>query len=218
LIKAFQEKSEFSNHIKWILRNRTILYILIVLNSFLCGFSFFKIYHQGAGVIITLLISAIVSLLYVLKLAAKNLREIPYLKIHLVALVCTIASGVFVLINESDFSLKKWEFVTIHYLYFIAVTIPFDIRDLKFDIPSQKTIPQLVGINKAKIISLILLSVYLILAVLIQPTLSQNRPFLMAVIFTFILISSIHEKRHEFYYSGLIEGSIALIGLSFFIQ
>lgn len=217
LIKAFQEKSGFSNHIKWILKNQTQVYILIVVNSFFCGFSFFKIYRHGTEVLITLLISAIISLFYVLKLKSKNLRDIPFLKIHLVALVCTIASGVFVLINEGDFSLKKWYFVAIHYLYFIAVTIPFDIRDMNYDNPSKRTIPQVLGINKAKTFSLILLSVYLILAITIQPTLIQNILFLLSIIFTFILISAILEKRHEFYYSGLIEGSILLVGLSFIL-
>lgn len=215
LIKAFQEKSELSNHIKWILRNRTLVYLLIVLGSFLCGFSFFKIYRHGIGVLITLLLSGIISLFYVLKLRSKNLREIPFLKIHLVSLVCTIASGVFVLINESDFSLKKWFFVAIHYLYFVAVTIPFDIRDIKYDDPNQKTIPQLLGLKKAKIVSLILLLIYLVSVILIQTILIQNFAFLISIILTFVLISTIHEKRHEFYYSGLIEGLIILAGLSF---
>lgn len=218
LIKAFQEKAELSNHLKWVLKNQTLLHFLIIASSFLCGFSFFKFYHHGIGVLIILLLSGIISLFYVLKLRSKNLREIPFLKIHLVALVCTIASGVFILINEGDFSLKNWLFVAIHDLYFVAVTIPFDIRDLKYDDPDQKTIPQVLGIEKAKIVSALLLVFYLFLCILIQTHLIQNIIFLLAIIFTFTLIFAVDEKRFEFYYSGMIEGSIIVVGLSFLFQ
>jgi 4-hydroxybenzoate polyprenyltransferase len=136
----------------------------------------------------------------------------------LIAIIWVIAVGIVELVNENIFDFEKWMFALIHYFYIVAVTIPFDIRDLKYDDAKKKTIPQVVGVKKAKWISFILILLYTILIVFLQSNLLYNPLFFASIFVTIILISGIKESRNEFYFSGLIEGSILLVGLSLIIK
>ena len=155
-----------------------------------------------------------ISFFYVLKIKTKTLRDIPYLKIHLIAIIWVVAIGIFQLLNEKYFTSEKWGFVLAHYFYIVAVTIPFDIRDLKYDDPSQRTIPQVFGIKKAKIISVLFLIIYYLVVINKQENLIKNTPFIGVIIYTITLVFASSKNRNEFHYSVLIEGSILLLGLS----
>ncbi len=156
----------------------------------------------------------VISLLYVYKFKDKSLRDIPHLKIHLIAIIWVVAIGIFELLNEQNFKFENWLFVLAHYFYIIAVTIPFDIRDLKYDDSNQRTIPQVFGIKKAKIISVLFLIIYFLTAINQQQNLIKNTPFISVIVYTIILVIAVSKNRNEFHYSGLIEGSILLLGLS----
>lgn len=39
------------------------------------------------------------------------------------------------------------------YVYFIAITIPFDIRDLAYDLDEQATFPQVLGVKNALLLA-----------------------------------------------------------------
>ena len=156
----------------------------------------------------------LISLLYVFKIKTKSLRDIPHLKIHLIAIIWVVAIGIFQLLNEQNLKSENWLFVLAHYFYIVAVTIPFDIRDLKYDNPSQRTIPQVFGILKAKGISVLLVIIYFILAINQKENLIRNTLFITVIIYLMILILTASKNRNEFHYSGLIEGSILLLGLS----
>ncbi len=164
--------------------------------------------------LIILSFSILISIFYVLPIKNKSLRDIPYLKIHLISLIWIIAIGGFQLVNENNFELNNWLFVGAHYFYILAVTIPFDIRDLEYDHPKQKTIPQIIGIQKSKMVSISLIWVYYFLIRSIKSTIIGNYYFLFSLIITSILIFCINKNRSNFYYSGLIEFSIFIVGVS----
>jgi uncharacterized membrane protein len=159
-------------------------------------------------------ISLVISILYVYKIKSKSLRDTPYLKIHLIAIIWVIALGIFELVNEQIFEFEKWIFVLIHYFYVIAVTIPFDIRDLKYDDPKKRTIPQVIGVLFSKMLSFGLMVLYFILAIYFKPDLLLNFYFHFSILISLLLILGIKNTRNEFYYSGLMEGSILIVGLS----
>jgi hypothetical protein len=214
LIKSNQIIQNPTNHLLWVQTHKKNLYILFYGCSILCLVSFLKVYNWGLISVFTLSISLVISFLYVLKIKTKTLRDIPYLKIHLIAIIWVIAIGIFELLNEKYFTSEKWGFVLAHYFYIVAVTIPFDIRDLKYDDPSHRTIPQVFGIIKAKIISVLFLIIYFLIAINEQQDLIKNVLFIGVIIYTIILIITSNKNRNEFHYSGLIEGSILLLGLS----
>jgi 4-hydroxybenzoate polyprenyltransferase len=173
-------------------------------------FGFFSIILLGA--------SALVSLFYVLPIKNKSLRDIPHLKIHLISLICLIAIGFFQLINENDFELKNWLFVGAHYFFILAIAIPFDIRDLQHDNFSQKTIPQVFGERKSKLLSLFLLLLYTFLILLLKPIFSSNFAFLLIISAISIVILNVNKNRSEFFFSGIIEGSIFALGIMFLLN
>lgn len=213
-IKSNQIIQNPTNHILWVHTHKKNLYILFFSSSILCLISFFKVFNWGFISALILSISMIISLLYVYKFKDKSLRDIPHLKIHLIAIIWVVAIGIFELLNEQNFKFENWLFVLAHYFYIVAVTIPFDIRDLKYDDPNQQTIPQVFGIKKSKIISVLLLITYFLIVINQYENLIKNSFFIAVIIYTIILIILTGKNRNEFHYSGLIEGSILLLGLS----
>ena len=82
---------------------------------------------------------------------AKNLRSLGLLKIILVGLVW---SGLTVVLPVIEAGLTMiWDFyieTTQRFLLVIVLLIPFEIRDLKYDAPSLRTLPQQIGSMNAK--------------------------------------------------------------------
>lgn len=218
LVKATQNKSNKTNLVKWLNLHRKQQYFLMGISFILLIISFLKVYTSGFFVLILLLISALVSLFYVLPIKNKSLRDVPYLKIHLISLIWVIAIGFFQLINENDFELIDWQFVAVHYFFILAITIPFDIRDLIYDSPNQKTIPQLLGAHKSKLLSVFFLLLYACLIVEIKPALFSNFAFLFFIFATSIVLLNVNQDRREFFFSGIIEGSIFALGITFLLN
>ena len=192
--------------------------MLSVLSAIVAGGLYFKLWNQQSesfiGVTI-IAVSALVSLLYVKRIKGRNLREIPYIKIHLIALTWVGVLIAFPMLNEGETDQLVWISVA-HYLYVLAVTIPFDIRDLKYDNPSQKTIPQVIGVEASIILSLFLLVVFSVMMLYIDPRLWANAMFYTAVLIQMFLVLLMNEDRPDTYCAGYIDGVIAILGLSYY--
>jgi len=166
--------------------------------------------------------AVLVSFLYIFRLKGKNLRDIPNLKIHLIAF-----SWVFILILfpflvrfevSVDFIRPFIALIIGHYFYVIAVTIPFDIRDLKYDKDNQKTIPQRAGVIGSKFLSIGLLLVSAVFLTGLTPIRVDNYWFYAAVLVQVLLALGMNTKRSDFYCAGWIDGAIALLGLAYFMN
>lgn len=101
-------------------------------------------FDLGTYLLIALLF--VVAILYRFKwLRVNNIRtalsDLPYLKAFFVALVWTILCVTIPMQN----SLDLWRMSLAAFLYFLGLSIPFDIRDLYFDKPQRRTIPQVLG-------------------------------------------------------------------------
>lgn len=112
---------------------------------------------------------------------------------------------------------QVFEYGIAHYAYVLAVTIPFDIRDLKYDSKSQKTIPQVMGVNASKVLSIALLFACMSLLFALVPALKENYLFYLAVGIQMLLVGFMSESRSDLYCAGYIDGSIALLGLSYLL-
>jgi len=104
-----------------------------------------------------------ISIWYVYPLFGIKLRELPLFKGLLVAVVWTIVVAVFpALYAPHPVSLN---FIIGLFLFILALTIPFDIRDLRKDGPGKITLPQVVGVHVSKIVSVIFFALGLVLAI-----------------------------------------------------
>ncbi len=98
---------------------------------------------------------------------ARNLRSLGGLKILLVALVW---SGITVILPLTEIEKvlvwDDWLEVVQRILIVVVLMIPFEIRDLAFDKPELKTIPQRIGVAKTKIFGGFLVLFFFILTFL----------------------------------------------------
>jgi len=115
-----------------------------------------------------LVIPAILSLGYVLPFVKgnKRLRDFDYIKIFLVAIVWGVITVLMpILERTTDLTLSHLLILLERMLFIFAITLPFDIRDLKIDAHIDvKTIPSIIGIGKTKKLALFCLIIVVLLA------------------------------------------------------
>jgi len=84
----------------------------------------------------------------------KSLRQIPYLKIWVIVavwilVICLVPLSELSAFETGDLLASKVVFVVQQGALIFALTIPFDIRDMKVDERDQKTIPMIIGVQRA---------------------------------------------------------------------
>ena len=83
---------------------------------------------------------------------SKNLRSWGALKIFVVALVWAGATVVLPILATTD--LFTWDIyieTSQRFLFVIVLLVPFEIRDLAYDMPELKTLPQRFGVSNTKV-------------------------------------------------------------------
>ncbi len=119
----------------------------------------------------------------------------------------------FPLINYS-IEVESNEIITFiqRFLFIVSITIPFDIRDLNFDNKNLKTLPQVIGIQKSKVVGLFFLMLFLGLEFLKNSTEANYRiNFIIALISLFFLLKATQDQNK--YYSAFFVESIPMIWL-----
>jgi hypothetical protein len=213
LLKAKEGKK--TPWLNWVNEHSKSLWAITIVSAIAAGFCLIQIIQFKYDAILLLIFASVSSVLYVIRIGNKNAREVPFLKIHLIAFTWVFVLVLFPILNENIEADVLWMFVA-HYFYVVAVTIPFDIRDLKYDDPSHKTIPQVLGVFFAKINVVVLLILFSGIMLWQEPALISNWVFHLAVLIQIGLVVFMHEKRSDFYCAGLIDGAIALLGISYF--
>ena len=143
-----------------------------------------------------------------------SFRNYPSIKIFSIAIAWAGISVFFPLYEAKiSFSFDVYlEFLQRFSLLF-AIIIPFDIRDINSDAINLKTIPQVFGVKKSKLIGFSLLIVALFLEVLKQPTnINEFFIFITVLIITALFLVFSTKKRSRYYASFWVE-SIPIIWL-----
>lgn len=182
---------------------------LIQIFSFFCFLAL--LYFAFKQELKMLWISAILgvfTLLYAIPLGKnrQNLRNIGGIKIFIIAVVWAGVTVILPLVEQvplQEISLTFFQ----RFFFVIAITLPFEIRDLKFDSGNLNTIPQQIGIANTKKIGYILLGIMLFLEFLKSYFSVIN---LIALIFT-LMVSAYFIKAARIdqggYYSAFwVEG------------
>ncbi|MGH1386440.1 hypothetical protein [Kordia sp.] len=203
--------------LKWVYKHRKLIVYLSLFSGLIASIIFLKLVNNITLTIAVLFgIASIISFFYVVRIFGGNLRELPYIKIHSIALTWTLVIILFPIINEKIYN---WEtflfFIPAHYVYFVGVAIPFDIRDLKYDSHKQRTIPQVVGIRNAKMIAISLFVLTIVGVEIVFQSMYKSPVFVVAIMVQTLLIACTTLKRQEIYYSVLIDGAIGLLGISY---
>jgi len=139
---------------------------------------------------------------------AGNLRAIGGLKIYVIAFVWTCVTVLIPLLNENYVLDNDMviEFVQ-RFLYVVIATLPFEIRDMKYDSLKLATIPQKIGVYKTKVIG-VLLIVLVFLLEFFKDEFYVNKTIILSVIcvlLLFFLLFSTKNQKH-YYSSFWVEG------------
>ncbi|HZJ35193.1 MAG TPA: hypothetical protein VFD29_01055 [Gillisia sp.] len=166
-------------------------------------------FYQSISVLLFSGVLGLFTLLYALPLLVYNtsLRNLTGLKIFVIAFVW---AGVTVLLPLTDhINVWKWDvFVVFLQRFFLvlALILPFEIRDLQFDLAQLRTIPQKFGVRGTRIVGLVLICLFVLLEFLKHQTSMANTISLIFVaILLMILIRYSTTSQSKYYASFWVE-------------
>ena len=207
----------------WMVRNRLYLLTSSLLALLVSGGCLFYIKPTNLLLLIPLGFLSIIYIIPCIPYKGKilPLRKLPYVKIFLIVTVWTLATVLFPFVNEYGFhNLGDINFQLVlvgRAIFIFAITLPFDIRDLKLDkVRKIATIPSTIGKVATIILSETLLIIY---AGIIYwqcfelDLLTQNQftSFMYTITISMIIISLAIRRRPELYFSFLIEGTMIIL-------
>lgn len=137
-----------------------------------------------------------------------KLRTISGLKIYVIAFVWAGITVIVPLINEGyPFNADVIFTFSQRFIYIIAATLPFEIRDMRLDSLSLSTIPQKIGLKLTKSIGAILMILFFLMEFLKEET-SNSEVFklLIIAILTTLLVVFSKIEQSKYYSSFWVEG------------
>ena len=214
-------QGELSFRQQWLQQNKFLLWFVTALSAIATVYFSLSLSYNSLRLLLPLGIIAFMYSLPLLYWKGRwwRLREVPGIKIFLIALVWALVSvGLLVEEHQIGWTIDVW-LLFLHRLCFVfAITIPFDIRDLKYDSLQLKTIPIVFGAEKARYIAYAALVMYelLVVAQFIFGDIIGVRA-LIALLCTsaataYLLIKTTSDKG-EYHFAFWIEGASALMNL-----
>lgn len=205
-IRLFQLDKLNSMTSIWIRANKRSL---IVLNSLALIGSVYYLLNFRLVDILVLVPFFLATMFYVFPFKKKitGLRNVPALKLFLIGITWTGLTLYLPLFSAQIHNTPDaYIAVTQRFLFILAITIPFDIRDAQFDLPGLNTLPQLLGVNRSKLMAVMMLIVVVLFDFLI-PYKNPNYFWINLVMMgmSMILIAFSGIKRGRFYTAFWIE-------------
>ncbi|MFY7671545.1 hypothetical protein ACOSP6_10725 [Tenacibaculum sp. MEBiC06402] len=134
-----------------------------------------------------------------------NLRSIASLKIIIIALVWAGVTFLVPVLNKGEINYTCALGFIQRFFFVIVLTLPFDIRDLRFDKKRLQTIPQLIGVERTKKMGFVLLAFTMVIEFLITPNRSFKFVYLMIFMCVLFLLQRAGRKQPKYYASFLVE-------------
>ncbi|MBS9461692.1 hypothetical protein KIM67_04675 [Flagellimonas sp. 389] len=166
--------------------------------------------HLKKEIWIATAILGLISTLYAVPLLpkAKNLRSLGGFKIYIVALVW---AGFTVLLPALDAKLTLtddiWLYLVQRFVLVLILILPFEIRDMNWDDKSLRTLPQVLGVVKTKVLGLLLIFVFFAIGFLKDDLTKKEVLSSLLVAVILIGIFTVKDKtKHKYFASFWVEG------------
>lgn len=228
LVRMNQKEIDETNigfRMRWVYKNKQPIIFTIVIAAIILVVSLFYI---NIKTIIALAIMGFFSVVYVVRFIPYNnkwlaLRDIPFLKIFVIAFVWALVTGMLPIISSKDLiqiNLQHILFLTKQFLFVVAITIPFDIRDMKYDVEKGiKTFPLVVGVKKVIILGVLLLLGFIAITsyeflVFQNITMSLWITEIITILLVAVLLLLSKKQQPELFYSLIIEGTSLLLAIT----
>lgn len=206
---------------RWVRENLNLFYALVIAS--VLGF-FIALTQAKREVLITLTPIALITLFYTVPFFKSQksifrLRDIPGLKIFLISFVWA-AVTIFLPIIQSGLIVDKlhvfWMFIE-RFLFTMAITIPFDIRDQEVDLKQGlSTLPIWIGIDKSILLAVSMIWFFMGIAILhywVFNQLFMVPAFIMSGLTTIYFLKNKKFQKLTHYHYGILDGTILFQGL-----
>ncbi|MCH2198224.1 MAG: hypothetical protein MK081_05540 [Flavobacteriales bacterium] len=209
----------------WLFRNRVTLRVITALCALiLLGL----VWTLSPLTFIWLAIGGMLSLAYVVRLfsgsqSKKALRDLPFIKIYLIGLVWAMATVIlpFIELDNDLWQIDRLFLIVERFAFIVAITVPFEIRDMNLDRPNMKTPAQLFGINGAKLYGLFWI---VVAGTMITLNFSDGiytsyelYALWFSLILSAVLIGASNPERDEMYFTGWVDGTIIIQAVAFYL-
>lgn len=153
-----------------------------------------------------------------------GLRSLPGAKLFIISIVWAFSCvwAPIVELNSQSFGVSKLDtflLVSKRFLFIMAITLPFDIRDLYQDrMFHLKTIPVLIGKENALRLCQVLLAIYILFIYFFSDSINSSIIALtLTTILTSVLVYFKKNEKNEYYYFLLLDGTLLLQFLAVWI-
>ena len=206
---------------RWVNENMKAFYLLVFIS--VAGFGVVALLAKKE-VLVTFAPIALITVLYSIPVSANpkhllRLREIPYLKIFMIAAIWSASTILLPIVQsvETFSQMHIFAMLSERFFFILAITIPFDIRDLEADGQQElKTIPMLLGEKNSLKLSYFLLFVFL-LGSAFHYAPEKEWMILSAMclsgITTYFFLKMDYFKKMSFYHYGILDGTLLLQGM-----
>ncbi len=214
-------KEPFTNRAKWVFANR--LSIAIICFSSVLGI-IISMFSLSKRTLLFLLPLFVISVLYATPFSRnmdsmKRLRQLPFLKIFLVAGVWSAVTVLFPII-ENDFQNLFSTPVIFSFcarvVFIFSITLPFDIRDIEVDKKNGiKTFPVVFGEKKSVQLSIASMLLFILLQLVgvyfhYFDARATGVGYLLSGIISLFFIAQSSAKKNEYFVAFWIEGLMLL--------
>ena len=192
--------------------------------SFFCGLCLLlSLFYVKIQTILLGIFISIFCVIYIIPFnrSKRNIRNYGRIKIFIVAFCWSAVTVLLPLSVEVEINYFNVFILFLQrFIFVIVYTLPFEIRDLKFDSINLKTIPQLFGLKKTKQLAYFLLLLFFLTNFITQPL---SKIFLISdliiALFTAYVIYITKKNQTKYFASFWVE-SIPILWLSiiFFLE
>ena len=150
----------------------------------------------------------LICVLYVFPInhSISNFRNRSKIKIFLVAICWSGSTVIFPFIESNNINYGDSMLLFVQFFLFVIVcTVPFEIRDLKYDSNDLKTIPQIYGTNNSKYISYVLIFIFFSISFISNGT---SIDLISDLLISFVLVFIIYltkENQGKYFSSFWVE-------------
>jgi 4-hydroxybenzoate polyprenyltransferase len=205
----------------WLKPHLKLFYLLFALSiiSFVVALALAK-----KQVLITLAPFALITVFYSIPVYKNEkgllrLREIPALKVFLIGIVWSAATILLPVIQTGANYPSRHIFLMLaeRFMFILAITIPFDIRDIAADTQGGlKTLPIILGEQRAVQLANLFLSLFLLICILHYSVTEFSyllTAFTISAFSTFLFINFKVYRQNRYYYYGILDGTMFLQGV-----
>ncbi len=205
--------SNFISRRQWLKSNPNIARVTIGLNSIVAIVSFLLLDSKAQIVVVPFGLLALGYAFPFLNKGKKSFRELWGLKIFLIAISWTGVTALLPIISSSQniTLLETIYLVAERFVFILAITLPFDIRDIEYDMKAgMTTIPSILGEYKSMLLSVALLILWCAVGYFAFDYISA---IILTFAFTLAAILLSYKRRNDYFYLGVLDGTMILFFL-----